>query len=786
MPFMPTEEIVKLMPKLLAGAKNRLEPVLGYLTEKKLVDPKVLPEIEKAGHGMLTQGLMKAYKIGEDKAALRVNYERMVDRGALPTTRKPGAGQFELTKPTLIAKPGEPLAMYKHIGASPAVQGEWMFGANSNPVLDAAEAGEKMVSNMVRFQRALRPFTKSWKNPSKDPGFIQDVTNGYKQALPHTEELQKAALALEKLKRTRGVSPTQIEEADALMRHHLAAVEAIRIPIMQKWAQRSASVRTMLALEPSRHPWVAPLLHPEEVKAVNSMRNMLNIIGKEAKELKIPTIGAEYVPHYMSQLLAEFGKRHKGLVTPHLWQLPEAMKWTQRAPGSVQWWPVAQSLEGYLPDAFRKLAFSRVNSKWNPIWEKLAKSDPNGATYFKNWLQQLEYGEGMRSKLGAAIDFGVGIEYLDKVGFSASTAFKHLLKSSRLIAAHPVATFKALPYTVRAIAEPILKRAGIEESYASKIAKSMLVQRAIFRGFSGMEANKGLGKYLFNMVTSMPTSLVEAGERYTTIVASMMKGMNKDLTLNQTLRGVYGSMLDVNFLGQVDRHMWLKTPLARLFALFYYTPLRVTETSLKQAIFSAIPYKEVVRSRNGMYTAAWKMRKDAFGSPYAYQALRMGAILYGAEKLANAYDTSVWHWMAFHIPSIREGLWGSQPVVPPPLDIAQKGYQLGGGVEGYMAALADHFGMYSAQKLARMIYGESADIPKIYQGEAISPQVRYWLSLPSISSLENTRQQKGPARQKYVASQRKKTAEKNKWNPVYQTMEAFKNFLGYAADELSR
>ena len=785
MPFMPTEEIVKLMPKLLAGAKNRLEPVLGYLTEKKLVDPKFLPEVEKAGHNMLTQGLMKAYKIGEDKAAMRVNYERLLDRGSLPTARVPGAGQFELTKPTLIAKPGAPIAMYKHVGASPAVQGEWMFGAEGNPVLDAAEAGEKLVSNLVRFQKALRPFTKKWKNPAKDPEFIKDVTEAYRLALPHTEKLQEAALALEKLKRTKA-GGTALEEADAAMRQHLAAVEAIRVPVMQKWAQRSASVRTMLALEPTRHPWVAPLLHPEEVQAVNAMRNMLDIIGKEAKELKIPIIGNEYVPHYMSQLLAEFGKRHKGLVTPHLWQLPESMKWTQRAAGSNQWWPVAQSLEGYLPDAFRKLAFSRVNRKWNPIWEKLAKSDPNGATYFKNWLQQLEYGEGMRSKLGQAIDFGVGIEYLDKVGFSASTAFKHLLKSSRLIAMHPVATFKALPYTVRAIAEPVLRRAGIEESYASKIAKSMLVQRALFRGFSGMEASKGLGKYLFNVATSMPTSLVEAGERYTTIVASLMKGMNKNLTLDQTLRGVYGSMLDVNFLGQVDRHMWLKTPLARLFALFYYTPLRVTETSLKQAIFSVIPYKEVIRSRDGMYRAAWKMRRDAFGSPYAYQALRMGAILYGAEKLANAYDTSVWHWMAFHIPSIREGLWGAQPVTPPPLDIAQRGYQLGGGVEGYTAALADHFGMYSAQKLARMIYGEDADIPKIYQGEAINPQVRYWLSLPSISALERERDIRRPAREKRVARERQRLAEKNKWNPVFQAMEAFKNFLGYAAEELTK
>jgi hypothetical protein len=76
---LPTNDIIKLLPKLLSGAKNRLEPVLGYLTEKKLVDPAALSTIEKAGHNMLTEGLMKSYNLGRNAAQMRINYERLVD-----------------------------------------------------------------------------------------------------------------------------------------------------------------------------------------------------------------------------------------------------------------------------------------------------------------------------------------------------------------------------------------------------------------------------------------------------------------------------------------------------------------------------------------------------------------------------------------------------------------------------------------------------------------------------------------------------------------------------------
>lgn len=757
--------VTEVLPKLLKATGYHVEPVLKFLGEKKL--PKELSTFAETNAQRLAVAGLQDGGVGRTDAMLRVFLERTIDKGGLPRSAAPKPGEFEITVPNLPAKTttrvvGRPGLIYnaeegKSL-ANPAYMLEHIFGSTHNPALDAAEASEKYVLNAHGNSKSLRPLVRKLGNLRNDKEFVSDVSDGYTKAFPIQEQVEKLWAEREALQNVRAPRvqfapvgsapvPNKLAELNRLISEGQTQIDSIYQPIMQKWAARSGGARVMLGAEkmgnPLAHPWLdMAALHPQEQVAAQAVRKLLDKIGGRADEVGIPIIKRGYVPHFMGRILENISKTHPDIAARSralTHNLPKDLRWQQRSPASRQWWPVVQELQHYIPDAHRKLAFTPVIQKWEPILKKLeAKGYGDVAVYTRNYLNELAHGEQL-GRFSKITEFMVGMEYFLKLALSPATAFKHIWKGTRLMAMNPVSAVKTAPKLLDVIGGAAIRHFGMEPGSAYRLTSQMLQARALFHGFSGLDASRGVAGHTLGLLSSMPTAAVEAGERGLGILSTIHKGMALNMPYDTIQQQLYNTLLNVSFIGQVDRYAWLKTPLQRLAFLFYYTPTRITETTAKWILDSAIPQRYTDAAKEGFWETILKgkRRRDPFGTLYATHLARNIAIVGATASVFSSYTgvspVSLWKIAMAHIPFVRETTRGQEISPPAAMDIPMKMTQLGGITpESFRRVLLDHYNLYTPSKLMRMLEG---DIPKAYYGGPLPPQFYYSIGEPVASTM---------------------------------------------------
>ena len=580
---------------------------------------------------------------------------------------------------------------------------------------------------------------------------------------------------------------------------------------MRKWADRSASVRIMAALESETYPWAKEMLNPKEQQAVKAIRETFDAIKQEADRQGIPMLSREYAPHYTGRLrkLLEDKFSPDYVSRTRIFNLPNNLAWKHRTRASVQWWPVVHQLPRYYADASRRLAMNPAIQKWEPVFRKLETMGKQPeANYFRDWMKNVQEGDWFTGMASRMIEGIVGFEYLTKIGLSVPVAIKHAAKMLKALGTHPVYFTKGMGSSFGELGKSFLRRLdvdlqkyGIESTGTQRLAKMMLQNRALVRGYTGIDLTADYSKYLLNSVTAFPTTAVEAFERFSLMNGLLLKGISHSATPEKMLQQMYHSLMDISFIGQVDRYSWLRKPLQRLFFMFYYTPMRVTEQTAKNLLFSVWREKEMQLVKQEAVSEAFKQafkpalvkrfRTDPMGDPYWRKLLGIVAVVGGAETVARAYDSSIYEYALMHVPFLNWHRTGDLEVQPPlAWDSVNQISKLGlknvlTNPKFFTAALLNHMGLYTLKRLEVML-GVPELIPDIYKGKAgtIPDNVRFWAGLPSVEAMHRSQERT----LHFLHKKRMRMVDRmeKRGERISVALQAFKNFVGHLADMISQ
>jgi hypothetical protein len=717
--------------------------------------------------------------------------------------------EAELKSPKQVRGPSRLLIKTKkqHSVWSPSNVNEYYFGTEGNLSYDALaarlaiDAGKGAQQSywgslFSGYQGIGRGLSKLKPSP-----FVRDLQStlgaaidsgvvGKYHALEEQASKLRDILRTTKKQSVTKVTAAALEKLQPQVNEAYRAVEAYRIPFLHRWAQKEPAIRMGLALEPKMHPWAEKMLNPQEKKIVARAREYLGGVKAEADALGLPMISGEYAPHTwgtVSRLLS--GKHREAALNLFDTKVRPDVKWSQRVPGSLNWMPdidlmmriaINQSNDKFGKTKLLKKWYSYLEGAKGTQWEGkgLRQVKPDAYNYAKTWLNEHLEGDRVASGFGRAVDWIVWAEYLSKIGGSLSVAVKHGFKPLFMLAMHPVQTIKASPMALKSGVRMGLKRLGMDVNIGmeDRVLQQLLSSKYIYRAMSGLEETmEGKNKILraIEVTSSAPVTLVEYLERGMSAYAAMMKGMKKDLNYHEMMRGVYQTMLDINFMGNIDRPYWLDGPLRRLSLLFFYTPFKIVERTFgKWPIGSAAHLAEVYRNRGqviqglgnaltakdyklfkeGLVKATLKAPKDAFGTSYTQNLVRSLITVGALNELSKATtDTSILGHIV-HLPGLRSGAQGTQITMPPYIDVYNKWLEQGGDALAIRQVLFDHFWPTMAMKAHRI---SSGDIPEIYGGSAL----RYLSSFPKLSIQKDMTEESADRRRPSLERKRKRYEE---------------------------
>jgi len=459
-------------------------------------------------------------------------------------------------------------------------------------------------------------------------------------------------------------------------------------------------------------------LSPKELRVAEALETYMKQTGEDLDALGIPVIKhKKYMTHLWKELLDDAA----GL--PPLFKkfrrrLPTVLAFMSRLPESRMWVPSANAvMEAYVPMAEYKLAMQPFLNKWVPFIESVQK--PNLRKYMQDWLQENLYRRAdtiLDKGVNAVVDF----EYVRLIGASLSVAFKHLLKLPNTWARYGFGLgTEATGKTVKATVDTAMVRLGMKKNptLETRLIRSFVTSRALVNVLDEIPNMKSSGwRYAARRLTGQPTIAVEAFDNGVSILAGIISGQRKGLTPDQTMRGIYSTILDCNFRSGWDQPLFWKKPLTRAALMFQQTPYKLYEF------------------KHNLIEGAIRGEKDVFGTHYGTMLIRYAMILGAAELVARKFDTSIFE-IFLHPPFFRHLLksfrkppyvgaedpreW--KPAISPVLDLV-KSMSKRGAAEG----LKEHFkymGTYT--KVKRALKGD-------YNRKYYDDPIKYVLSLPKV------------------------------------------------------
>ena len=302
----PYKQVLKALPELIAKAEGDSGPVLKLLRSHTIIpdlpaakletmtakdflthQDRLLGQIRDMSLPISAKYLMSK-GLSSEEAFGRAASQAQVALGRVPEALQPKKNLYELTRPDLPAgtpivdpirqlKVGETARQVTRAKGlarwmNPAYRGEHVFGAAANPALDVADAVAHWQANTSWWSKTLGMSIGKLRDVRKDPEFLKDMTEGFKKAKPLMDKMDDLFTEKYKLERQlklmkpsprMGLKKLDIKKIDEQLAHMEQAVRDVNVPLMQKWANKSASVRIMLGLEDDRYPWINALLHPD-------------------------------------------------------------------------------------------------------------------------------------------------------------------------------------------------------------------------------------------------------------------------------------------------------------------------------------------------------------------------------------------------------------------------------------------------------------------------------------------------------------------------------------------
>jgi hypothetical protein len=320
----------------------------------------------------------------------------------------------------------------------------------------------------------------------------------------------------------------------------------------------------------------------------------------------------------------------------------------------------------------------------NSFWQSLIEAGkPAADTATNKWLNRYAM-----------------FEVAMKIAFAPAVALKHVFKQLGTAAtigvrdtstAFTTGSVAAIRNQLRASADQGwlkslgIKGPGAKHKVTDELIGSFMQQNRLANVVTDLDLklrpeafwDEWLGK--FNNVGSIPVGVVEAMDRGTSILASIMRAQNKGMTTQQAAYGVYETILKNNFLGGMMNPGWIKDPKVRALFLFQSTPFKIFERRVMHAYqtqkdlrtaFGVIKNQSLPETwaqlkdmrrfimegedefKKNLIASALTNHKDAFGSPASVMFMRemlgMGAIV----ATGNYFDLNLWP-QAGHLPFLK-------------------------------------------------------------------------------------------------------------------------------------
>ena len=462
------------------------------------------------------------------------------------------------------------------------------------------------------------------------------------------------------------------------------------------------------------------MVSPAERKAAEHIKAYMKKAGEELKEAGVPIIerpGFTYMSHIFKKHLEP---RLSRAARDRLARMPRMLEFAYRAPGSVPWMPSARAtMDWYIPNVNRVLAFQPFFKKWGKHVNGLSSELRE---WWNGWFYNNMYSPE-NTIFQKLTDWYANTEYMRLIGFSPSVAYKHMFKLLGTYFEHGLRpTAQGMKEAMR-YARTALKSRRISPLYkqSEKLAHAYLADRylkakILYQSLAEMPGVRGMRESVYKW-TSMPTSLVEFLDRGVTLYSTIAAGARHGASFEQIHKGIWNTILDVNFLGAFDQFRWQRKPVQRVVTMFTMTPAKI------------FGHKVKLLDRAGLIpgTAHWrKPQKDIFGRSYGPKLVRFFVALGLAETAARQFDTSVWELM-LHPPFLsKDYRYGGHTAYMPPLVDHIERFREDGLAEGLKNSYG-YLGIF--EKLHRWNKG---DIPSQYRDNPW----RYVLSIPYKSDLE--------------------------------------------------
>lgn len=688
----------------------------------------------------------------------------MLEKGGLATTERAEPYKWRGLVDPLLPQIVPTAAPTKRVGIvgkflGRAQEGEMLFGARMNPIVD--DLASRMAYS-INTRNGIEDWVGTLKNYtqrtgsklqeiSRSPEFLSDlgatfapIAKTYSRLITksqnYAELVNEAKTLVNKTNPNVRLAREKLADANKLRPVVLgleAQVNAAFDPFMIRWAQKSPEARIAWGALPEKHPQIAAMLTPEEAKVAGAMREYMKLVKAKADARGIATMDRPYLPHLTDALGIAIKRLPTEAAKTADKALPDIVEWSHRSPASKMWIPDPVALmASYIPSANLKLTKSAMLAKWSPYFNDKVK--PVNASVYQWWERYQDQSKKMDTALSGAdkaFETVTWWKHLVATGLSSSTGFKHLTKSAYLLGLHPSETLAMLPQRVRASAENLARQAGASTSATADLIHNMVAYRGMYNAMYGLH-DMGKWQGLFNTLSMNPTLAAEYGERGLAVLASALKGYNKNLSFKDTYRGMLQTILDCNFMGAVDRPQWLDKPWQRLLGMFSYTPLQMTSRTYKW-LAKSIPEVDMEALRRGMWGHVLQQPTDAFGTPYVNTVAKSAIAIGLMEAAARSQGVSILR-MLFHFPMTRETPGKPIDFNVPVYDMYKDFTEMGGDKEALKTAFLRHYAEFQGVK--RYIRAAKGSIPRMYAPEKPGATMRYLLGTPDIEAKERLEQ----------------------------------------------
>ena len=481
--------------------------------------------------------------------------------------------------------------------------------------------------------------------------------------------------------------------------------------IAQDMAGKHSSIKTFFAADDTpdfkKYPWLKNLeFTPEEKLLVGRYKMQMDENAARLQAENIKTISGPYV-HYALHPDASASMMKE--LTGNAGAAPYMKNYSRTLHARPLVPDIWAATKYYVPDMERRLQTQAFwNSGWKKVYNKLSIF-PEVKSAFDNLIhgkRPFDNTWGNKSALMYA-----NAETFNRLFLNPSAGLKHIVKvTGDMATLGPMNVLRVVPSALKGMSYRVMdfnptvkkvldsmgvKGATKEYDVMRKSAFNSIVPtmdthyRVSQMGYDIPKTfwdrvNMAMSKV--NNVGSVWINLAELFDRGISFEAAMRMATKRGMTVDQSMYGIYDTILKNNFLGREFTPEWLKRPVVAAALLFQKTPFKIMERRAVNAVKANTVIKNLgkdiynatktVEGRAGLVTDLRNMYKyvkqgerelksnliidalrsevDFFGTPIVQQFAR-DLLITGAGTMGGyGVGVNLWHHF-FHFPMLKAG-----------------------------------------------------------------------------------------------------------------------------------